>query len=397
MDRARVLEIIHGFAVEGPLGGIERFGIELARAIDRSRIEPILCGLWRYHTPYEEQTVARLREEGIDAFFAADWDGTHPYRSFWRAWRGTRRYLASQRVHLIHSHCQFGDGMALLMARSLRARAILRTVHNEREWTKRPGRRLLLTHVLYPLLFHLEIGISQQVTANLERRPLARLLKRSSACLYNAVELERFSATAIQHSRERKRRELGLPSGAPVIGTVGRLTLQKGYAVLIKAVAQLLAEIPSVHCLIIGEGELHDELQELSRQLGIAESVHFTGRRPDVEELLAAMDLFVSSSLWEGLPTVILESMAARVPIVATNVSGSRELVQDGVTGLLVPAGDAYALTRAMVRMLRDRALAVVMADQAWERVQDFSITEVAKQHTELYFRLLNPSNPKGV
>ncbi len=397
MDRIRVLEIIHGFAVEGPLGGIERFGIELARALNGSHVEPILCGLWRFRTPYEGQWVARLREEGIDAFFAADWDEAHPYRSFWRAWQGIRRHLAGQRVHLVHSHCQFGDVLALLVAPSFHAQALVRTVHNEREWARRPARRLLFSQGLYPLLFHLEIGISQQVTANLQRRPLARLLKRSSVCLYNAVNLERFSSAASQQNRERKRRELGLPCEVPIIGTIGRLTQQKGYAILLEAVALVVAEIPTVHCLIIGEGELSNELQERSRQLGVDSVVHFLGRRPDVEDLLATMDLFVSSSLWEGLPTVILESMAARIPVVATDVSGSRELVQEGVTGLLVPVADVPALARAIIRLLHERELAMAMAERAWERINEFSITKVAQQHETLYHHLLSLSNPKGV
>ncbi|MFW6116573.1 MAG: glycosyltransferase, partial [bacterium] len=147
MKRTRVLQIISGFAVEGPLGGIERFGIELSRNLDSSRFEPILCGLWRYHVPYEQHWVDRLREAGFDAFFAADWNDEHPYRSFFLAWRGVLQHLNSQSVDIVHSHCQFGDLVAILTARPLHAKTILRTVHNEKEWPKRPWRRWLLTNV----------------------------------------------------------------------------------------------------------------------------------------------------------------------------------------------------------------------------------------------------------
>ncbi len=376
--------------MEGPLGGVERFGIELVRTMDRSHFEPILCGLWRYHTPYEEQWVARLREEGIQAFFAAGWDETHPYRSFWQAWRGIRRHLAGQRVHLIHSHCQFGDPLVLLLSRRLRARVILRTVHNEREWPKRPWRRLFLTNVIYPLVFHREIGVSQKVADNLTNRFLARIVGRKGLCIYNAVDLERFRLARDQGTRESKRKELGLPEGAPLVGTVGRLTLQKGYAVLLEAAALVLAVMPAVRFLVVGGGELEGELKRLARQLGVEHAVRFTGPRQDVESLLVALDLFVSSSLWEGLPTVILESMAARVPVVATDVAGTRELVQDGLTGRLVPAKDPQALAHAIMWMFREREQALAMAERARSRVQDFSIIRVTQQYEQIYRDLVD-------
>jgi glycosyltransferase involved in cell wall biosynthesis len=388
--RIQVLEIIQGFAVEGPLGGIERFGIELVRALDRTPIEPILCGLWRYGTPHEEPRLARLREEGLRAFFAADWDEAHPYDSFLRARRGILQQLDGRSVHLIHSHCQFGDGLALLVARSLHAQALLRTVHNEREWPNRPGRRLFLTNLVFPLLFQREIGVSQKVVSNLDHRLIARLSGRKGLCMYNAVNLERFSVRPDASILARKRQELGLPEEAIIVGTIGRLTQQKGYSILLEAADLVLREMPAVHVVIIGEGELKDSLKELAGQLGIARSVHFTGPRNDIEELLAIMDLFASSSLWEGLPTVILESMAAQVPVVATDVSGTRELVQDEVTGLLVPAGNPALLARAIVRALRQRELTTAMVEQACSRAQDFSIAEVAKQHVKTYQRTAN-------
>lgn len=391
MDKIRVLELINGFAVEGPLGGIERFGIELVRTIDRGRVEPLLCGLWRFGTPHEESHVERLRDSGIQAFFAADWDEAHPYRAFFEAWRGMRHELTGQRVHLIHSHCQFGDGLAILLAHQLRARALVRTVHNEREWPKRPGRRLFLTNLLFPLLFRQEMGVSWQVVSNLDSRPLARLLRRKARCMHNAVNLERFSAPRPDSIRHDVRRALGIPQQAILIGTVGRLAPQKGFSVLLQAVGPVLERMPDAHFVIAGDGELRDELASLTQQLGIAHAVHLLGPREDVEDLLAAMDLFVSSSLWEGLPTVILEGMAAGVPVVATDVSDTRELVRDGVTGILVPAGDAPLLAQAIVRAVREREPARAMVEEAYNLLHDFSIDRVAQQHVEAYSTLLNP------
>lgn len=389
MDRPiRVLEIISGFAVEGPLGGIERFGIELGQALAPDRVTPIICGMWAYHTPYEYEWVERLRAKGVAAFVAADWDEDAPYRSFWRAYQGARHKFSGP-VDIIHSHCQFGDGLALLLQRRLRARALVRTVHNEREWGKRPLRRLFLTNLVYPLLYDREIGVAQRVVDNLNARPMARFAAQPALRLYNSLNLDRFDAVSVDVAA--KKAALGIPADASVVGTVGRLTEQKGYRFFLQAISLILQEREDVYFLIIGEGELRPNLEAQAKKLKIEERVLFTGPRPDVEELLAIMDLFVNSSLWEGLPTVILESMAARVPVVAARVSGNVELIDHEKTGLLVPAGEAAALRAAILQGLSlPQAQRKRMTERAYQFVKAaFSIKQVARQHERLYASLL--------
>jgi glycosyltransferase involved in cell wall biosynthesis len=387
INRIRVLEIISGFAVEGPLGGIERFGIELCRALDRTQLEPIACGLWSYGTPLERRWVNQLTGERVEAFIAAEWAEDAPYRSFWQALRGIRIALAGQRVDIIHSHCQFGDVAALLLKRALGVQVMMRTVHNEREWPKRPLRRLVLTDWLYPLAFDAEIGVSQGVVDNLNQRPGARLRGRRAHRIYNSLNLGRF--TDIQVNRAVKKLEMGLPEDAPVIGSIGRLVRQKGYSILLEAARLVLEDCPHVRFVIVGDGPLMEPLKAQARELGLEGQVIFTGRREDVVELLLMMDLFVSSSLWEGLPTVLLESMAAGVPMVATNVSGSREIIRHGLTGLLVPPDNPVLLSEAIMAMVTEWRKAALMAERARSEVRSrFSIEIAAKLHDELYIQL---------
>lgn len=384
----RVLEIISGFAVEGPLGGIERFGVELAQTLDRQEVEPIVYGLWSYQAANEEKWLGVLQDAGVEAFMPAIWNETAPYRSFVRTFRAARAYLGRRQVDLIHSHCQFGDVMALLLRRRLGARAILRTVHNEREWGKRPGRRLLLTNLLYPLLLDAELGVSQQVVDNLKERPLSRLVRQPVYRAYNSLDFSRFERRSV--NQIAKKQSLGIPAHAKVVGTVGRLTPQKGYHILLEAAATVLAERREVCFLIIGSGELETALRDQAGKLGIAPHVIFTGPRGDVEELLQIIDLFASSSLWEGLPTVILESMAARVPVIATRVSGTNELIEDGVTGRLVPPADAGRLAQGILDMLEAPAeVTEAICARAYNYARTtFSIEEVARQHEALYRQL---------
>ncbi len=372
----RVLQIIAGFALEGPLGGIERFGIELARVLAHDlahgngsrNFEPILCGLWDFHTPFDQVWCGRLNSEGIQAFIAAPKDDRSPYFNYVHLLQGILRGV-SKPVDIIHSHSEFGDVAAMVLKHRLGAKALVRTVHNEREWGKRPLRRLLLPNLLYPFVFDAELGVAQRVVDNLDQRWVARSLGRKATRMYNALNFERFAK--LQVDKAAKRASLGLPPHGPLIGTVGRLTLQKGYHILLEAVPTILRHYPDAHFLIVGTGDLATALQEQAQRSGLENQVHFTGARSDVEELFAIFDLFVSSSLWEGLPTVILESMAAGVAVVATRVSGSTELVNEGVTGRLVQPGDPMALATGIVEMLNHHNQSTPMIAQARQFVME--------------------------
>lgn len=387
-QKPRVLEIISGFAVEGPLGGIERFGIELTRQLAQSNFHPILCGMWDYGTSFDTLWRDRLVAEGIEAFIAAPWNENAVYSSFVQAVRGMRRAVPGT-VDIIHSHCQFGDGVALLLAGPLRAKALVRTVHNEREWPKRPMRRFFFTNGLFPVSFQAEIGVSRQVVKNLDSRPLARLMGRQGVYLPNALDFDRFAN--LQVDRAAKRRELGIPSHGPLVGSIGRLTPQKGYHVLLQSIPHILQQIPDAHFLIVGDGELADSLKQQVQNMRIADRVTFTGPRSDIEAILGSLDLFVSSSLWEGLPTVILESIAARVPVVGTQVSGTTELIQNGESGLLVEAEKPEALAKAIVDTLQDPVVARERAERAITHISArYAITAISEAHQGLYQRLLD-------
>lgn len=383
--RIRVVQIIHGFGVEGAGGGVGRFAIELSRALNPDRFEVSVYGLWDRGTPFERERVRQLDAEGIRAFIAAEWDESHPYRSFWRAFRAIQEALSQKPVDIVHSHHEFADVVALLLKPGLKPARIMRTVHYgyRYEWKKRPLRRLFLTNLLYPFLFDLEIGVSPAIVENLNRRPLSRLLRRQALCVYNAIDLARFDSTKTDPLR--KRRSLNLPENAPIIGTVGRLTEQKGYAYLIEAAALVLQHLPNAYFLIVGDGELKEALRTQAQQLGIASRVIFTGPRSDVEELFSCMEVFASSSLWEGLPSVIMESMAAGVPIVGTDIPGTRDLIQHQVTGWLVPPADSKALADAIIAMVRSPLIRQGIVCRAREAVQRFSITAVAETYAALY------------
>ena len=391
MEPIRVLILVSSFAVEGPLGGVARFAVELSRALDKRRITPILGALWDYHTESDQRWLAQLRAEGFRAFIAADRDEQAPYQSCVAALRGLWR-LAPCPVEIIHSHGEFNDLAALAIRRHVRARALVRTVHNEIEWAKRPLFGKIFPGLLYPLTFDAELGVAQKVVDNMDQRRLARSLHKRGVRVYNALNFARFANQAVDQDSDgaAKRLRLGLPIDAPVIGTVGRLVPQKGHAVLLAAAAQVLQQQPNAHFLVVGAGRLADDLHAQADILGIAANVHFLGPRTDVEELYGVMDCFVSSSLWEGLPTVIMESMAAGVPVVATRVAGNLELVTHEETGILAAPNDPHALAIGILTVINNPSLAQEMAGRAASAARArFSIEAVAQQQAEIYAQLL--------
>lgn len=170
----------------------------------------------------------------------------------------------------------------------------------------------------------------------------------------------------------------GVPLGSPVFITVGRLEEQKGIDVLLIAASIVLHDHRDCHFLIVGDGCDRDALESQAARLGITNSVHFVGQRTDVPSLLKASSVFVLPSRWEGMSNALLEAMAAGLPVVATAVEGSTELVRSGETGFLVPAGRSEDLAIALRCTFSDAGRWRTMADAAQTIVRHCYTTESA-------------------
>jgi glycosyltransferase involved in cell wall biosynthesis len=185
-------------------------------------------------------------------------------------------------------------------------------------------------------------------------------------------------------------RERVLGSDAPVIGTVAVLEERKGHRYLLQAAALLKQKGHRLIYRFAGEGSRRGELQGLVRKLGLQEEVSFLGFVSDVPRFLASIDLLVLPSLYEGLGVSVLEAMAAGRAVVASRVGGLPELVDDSVTGLLVPPRDFSALATAIAGLISQRSRMNEMGKKAWKHVeQNFTMERMAKQNEEYYYELL--------
>lgn len=346
-------------------GGSEEAALHLMGSLDRTRWEPVLL----YH---DHGGVARLAEGAERLGIRTRVVRPLPERrqiagvpSLWRA-------IRAERPAIFHAHlswplaCRYG----VIASRLARVPALVATAHLYVEL--QGGRRPPVT--LRPL--RRIIAVSDEVRERYAGQ--LRVPDRRLAVVRNGIPVPR----TLRPPDAVLRAELVRGRPDFVVLTPARLHEQKGHAYLLAAAAQ----IPDATFVLAGDGPLRAPLEAQARELGISERCLFLGHRTDVQDLLAAADLLVLPSLWEGLPVSVLEGMAAGLPIVATAIGGTDEAVTNESNGLLVPPRDAGALATAIGRVRRDAELAKRLARAGRERVErEFSSDVMAGNVMRVY------------
>ncbi len=267
----------------------------------------------------------------------------------------------------------------------LRVRACVSSVHNERDSRMRE-RILGLTDGLADTVTMLSSGVADELR-------MRRVTRGSRVSVIpNFIQIDSFARADI---RDETRSELRVRDHQFLWLAAGRLAIQKDYPNMLRAFAELLHRRPEATLAIAGDGPLRSEVEQLVRRLGLGERVTMLGLRRDVPRLLQASDALVLSSAWEGMPVVVLEAMASRRPIVATYVASLPEMLEDEVSGLLVPPGDPGGLADAMAKLMDAGPEArESMADKAYDRVRtNYSEEAVLDQWENLFRDLLLVTN----
>jgi glycosyltransferase involved in cell wall biosynthesis len=293
--------------------------------------------------------------------------------------------LRERHYDIVHSHLFRADIYAgLAVPRLGENRPLLvSTRHNDDRFFLNPF--VGIVHYMVSARQDLIIAISDHIarfTVSRGVRHPARVRR-----VYHGIEPP--LTRALEREGQRIRAELGIEQDAFLVGNVGRLAPQKGQRHLIAAMPHLLERVPRAHAVIAGGGDLEGYLRELAEEVGVAPRVHVLGQRKDVPALMHAIDVFAMPSIWEGFGLVLLEAMAAGRPIVASRVATIPEVVLDGESGLLVPAGDPLALADALAQLANDRALATRLGETGRERLQRHFSVEKMVGDTELLYREL--------
>lgn len=352
-------------------GGLERVAIDL---VTTQQALGHACQVVCLFEP--GQLAQELQSRGIPVLACEKRSGIDP-----RALGRLRGWIRAHATDVLHTHNAVAHYHAVLASRGLNLRRIVNTRHgmganhrtSRREWLYR--RCLPATDVVVAVC-------RVAATAALKRgiAPPGKL-----RVIPNGIRVEAIAPSS-GCMRARLRECLGLPSSTSLIGNVGRLNWAKDQSGLIRSFRSVHEQMPNSALILVGDGALRTELEQRARNEGISERVLFLGDRSDVHDLLQGLDVFALSSVSEGYSMALLEACAAALPIVATDVGGTAEIVREGETGVLVAPRDSHALTEALLSMLANphRASAMGRAARAWVE-REGSLARMVSCYLDLY------------
>ncbi len=341
-------------------GGLERLLADIARLHDAQSCTPEFVAI---------RDVGRFAEEIRNTGCTV-----HTLQSAGRLGqiRQMVHLFRTGRFDVVHTHNTYPHLYASIAARLAGIPVVVNTRHGQRAghgWKSRTQFRWA-SHLVDRIIAVSDDAARLCVEADgVNRRKVTRI--------WNGIDLSDFSYSG--------------PSTAPVAISVARLSAEKDFPTLLHAMAQAVREVPDLHLKLVGDGPEREKLERLTRELGISSCVEFLGERRDVPDQLVQAGFFVSSSLTEGISLTLLEAMAVGLPVVATAVGGNSEIVVDGVTGSLVPAGDSDALATAMVETCRTNNRWPALGKAGRERVAEhFDVRRMVSDYEALYRDLLS-------
>jgi glycosyltransferase involved in cell wall biosynthesis len=290
--------------------------------------------------------------------------------------------LKKLKPSLVHTHLIHGDIYGITASWAAGIGKIVSTRHNDDSFRK--NRLLRAINIFLNIKTDSVIAISEWV--GLFANKIERIKAEKIKIIHYGL-----GETMTSGNRNSFLDEIGFAGREVVLGIVARLVEQKGHYFLIEAFSKAFKENPDIRLLIVGDGELKDRLQSHVRREHLDKAVVFTGYKKNVPDILDSIDIFIHPSLWEGFGLSILEAMSMGKPVIATNVSAIPELIEDGVSGLLVPPKDVDSLAGAIIRLSNDESLREQLGQKAKERWKNtFSVDSMVNKTMELYDSLLS-------
>lgn len=360
------------------IGGAEVLAAGLLERYDPSRVHATLI-TYRYLPPGAQRrsqagVVSRLRKAGVDVL---ELDGVS--RHDLACWRPLLRRLAAGRFDVLHSHKHGPNLWASILARIAPVPVL---VTHEHTWSFQGERvRQLSDRWLIAARSDAHLAVSDADRAamiDIEGIPADRI-----QVLPNGI------APVPPPERRVLRAELGIPADVPLLGAISALRPQKDLLTLVRAHARVLERRPEAHLVVIGEGPDRPRIETEVARLGLEASVHLPGFRPEASRLGWELDIALNTSTFEGSSLAIIEHMAARRPIVATDVGGTADLLDGGRAGVLVPAEDPEAVADAVLDLLRRPGRAAELADAAAARqAERYDIDRQVERLQDLYDEL---------
>jgi glycosyltransferase involved in cell wall biosynthesis len=381
------LEVLH--VVEATTAGVGRHVLDLCGHMRQAGLDvTVACPQVRERAMRDTAFVDRLRAAGVMVVDVPMRYGVHPLLDS-RDYGRLVRLMRYQDFDVVHAHSSKAGVLGRLAAQRCRVPAVVYTPNafaflgardRFRRWLYRSVEQWLGRTMTDMLIC---VSRSEMALA----RQWAIVPAGHSVTIENAIDASQYAPAS---SLAEAKLALGLDPDRLVVGYVGRLAAQKGLEVLVQAAQRMLASSEGVQFLLVGEGELERATRQMVQSLGLADHVWFPGYRTDIPRVLAALDVFVLPSLYEGMPYTLLEAMAAGRAIVATDVAGNRDLVRHGETGLLVPPRQARALADAITYLVSFPEERRRLSNAAFEAAgARSSPDQMARQVIEVYAGIL--------
>lgn len=374
MPRVRVLHLI----TQLELGGAQENTLYTVSHLDRSRFEPLLVAGPGGILDERARALGQVPFHVVPAL-------ARPLRPLAdaRAFASLVALLRRLRPHIVHTHSSKAGVLGRWAAAAAGVPVRLHSVHGFgfHAAGRSLGRGALIAaeRLAAPFTTHW-IVVSR---ANLGQGAALRLLDPGrSTLIRSGIDLERFRSAA---GAERVRREIGLESGQVLVASVSCLKPQKAPLDLVRVAGRVARQAPQARFILAGDGELRAAVERAVAEEGLGGRFHLLGWRHDIPDLLAACDVLLHAARWEGLPRVLPEALASARPVVATDVDGAREAVEDGVTGYLRPPGDVEGLAASLLRLLRDPEARARMGERGRRSVGEFDIRDMVRRQEDLY------------
>jgi len=354
--------------------GAERWILALMNYLDPKEVDSIIINLVDEYSSKESPIVIEAKRRGLKAvdFYTAG--RFNPFSA-----KKLADWLDKNQYKIIHSHGYKSDFVAWLAKKNNGKISIISTPHG---WSKEPDLKLKFYEYLDRKIFKFfdkVCPLSEDIMKSLID---ARIDEKKIKLILNAVDIEEID----------KHRVSTQWNNEIVIGYIGQLIARKNLSLLIESFSKLIDRLKSsIKLVIVGDGVLRGELSNYVSKLGLEDHVIFTGYRADRISLLKAFSVFVLPSFLEGIPRCLMEAMAAKIPVVASDIEGNRVLVEHKKTGLLFPVNDAQKLSDAIHYILTNKEKAQKMVENARAKIEkEFSAQRMAQEYTKLYKELVN-------
>jgi glycosyltransferase involved in cell wall biosynthesis len=368
-------------------GGTERLVFDLCKNLDPDRFEASVCSF--FSGIYSAELVKLGKKHHvISTRSVGDARGTSilaKVTGYLDRLQRIRRIIETERIDIVNTH-HLGPFIHIIVLKPFLKRKI-RLVHTEHNPPDETIYSRYLLKVCLPLMKYADAvtGVSRKVAEYI--RETCHLPAGKVLAILNGVNTEAFSTC---DSRDRMRSAMGFDKSDPVIGMIGNLRAEKNQRVLIRAFALLSGSLPRLRLVLAGDGSCRTELELLAQELAVADRVHFLGHRLDAPDVMAMFDVYCLPSIYEGMPLSILEAWSAGKPVVATDVTGIRDIVVHETNGLLVPVNDPDRLADGIRRVLADQDLAERIAAQGRKfALEQCGMARMVGQYEDLYGRLM--------